>query len=55
MRRVKHKYPLVIVWTHKASNGVYEWAWGRDLHNIAAGLAQYLVDTKGEAIVRSYA
>ncbi len=51
MRRV----PLVIVWSHKGISGPYTLAWGEHLGDIANALARYLVDVKGNAVVKSFA
>ncbi len=51
MRRV----PIVIAWSHKGIGGPYTLAWGEHLGDIANALARYLVDVKGNAVVKSYA
>lgn len=61
MRQVRTPPPLVIIWTHQSfdrpgtKQPMFEFTWGDNLKAISDALAYYLVDTKGDARVVSYA
>ena len=61
MRRVRTPLPIVIIWTHQAFDRPgtkqprFEYTWGENIKSIADALARYMVDTKGDAVVKSFA
>lgn len=60
MRQVRTLTPLVIIWTHQAFDRPgtkqprFEYSWGDNREQIAWALARYLVDTKGDAVVKTF-